>query len=556
MKTRVYKCDVDGYCSSAILINYLYEIFPDWVEKHVSWYHHTGKQHGLNDVIDDLISCDYKLVITPDSGTNDAKECQMLYSKGTKIIVLDHHLPEPVSKESPAIIINNQFSSYPNKNLCGCGVVYQFCRYFDNITGNHKADNYLDLVALSLTADMMSLKSYETKHLVNKGFKTENIHNPFIYYMWQKNKFKLGDSITSWGAAFYIAPLLNAIVRSGTQDEKESVFCSMLNHLAFKKVLSNKRGHKLGEEETLIEQVMRICTNVKNRQTKAVDAGMKQLEKRIEENNMLNNKVLLFLINSGEIDNGIIGLVANKIMAKYQRPCCILTRVEEEIIIPVWDENIDYWDSQADIYGGKWEKGNYINKKFIKIAYQGSARGCDKIGITDFKKICNDSRCIDWTIGHANAFGVCISENKIDTFIKETNKTLKDISDEPIYYVDYIYYGINVNPQNIIDIANMDCYWGKDIEEALIAIKGLKVTEDMITLMSPDKSPTLKITLPNRVSIIKFGSSQEEYEKISTNGYVELDIIGKCNKNEWNGNITPQIFIEDYDIVDSAKYYF
>lgn len=142
--------DVDGYCSSAELINYLHDIYPDWVEKHVFWYHHTGKQHGLNDVIDDLMSGDYKLVVTPDSGTNDAKECQILYSKGIKVIVLDHHLPEPISEKSPAIIINNQLPPYPNKDLCGGGVVYQFCRYLDVVTGNNKADNYLDLVALSL----------------------------------------------------------------------------------------------------------------------------------------------------------------------------------------------------------------------------------------------------------------------------------------------------------------------------------------------------------------------------------------------------------------------
>ena len=36
----------------------------------------------------------------------------------------------------------------------------------------------------------------------------------------------------------------------------------------------------------------------------------------------------------------------------------------------------------------------------------------------------------------------------------------------------------------------------------------------MVTLMSPDKTPTLKIVLPNKVSIIKFGSRQEEYDKI------------------------------------------
>ena len=45
-----------------------------------------------------------------------------------------------------------------------------------------------------------------------------------------------------------------------------------------------------------------------------------------EDENLLNHKVLLFLLEPGEIDKNIAGLIANKMMAKYQRPCCILTK--------------------------------------------------------------------------------------------------------------------------------------------------------------------------------------------------------------------------------------
>lgn len=132
--------------------------------------------------------------------------------------------------------------------------------------------------------------------------------------------------------------------------------------------------------------------------------------------------------------------------------------------------------------------------------------------------------------------------------------------DEPMYYVDYIYEGNQVEAQHILDIANYEEFWGKDIDEPMIAIKNLKVSRDMITLMSPDKKPTLKITLPNKVSLIKFGSSQEEYDKLCPdNDYtvVEVNIVGTCNKNEWNGWITPQVFIEDYELSDKPnKYYF
>jgi hypothetical protein len=72
------------------------------------------------------------------------------------------------------------------------------------------------------------------------------------------------------------------------------------------------------------------------------------------------------------------------------------------------------------------------------------------------------------------------------------------------------------------------------------------------------KNNTIKISLPNGISIMKFDADEDLCDKLTTanTGYVEMDIVGKCNKNEYFGNITPQIFIEDYNIIDSNKYYF
>lgn len=58
--------------------------------------------------------------------------------------------------------------------------------------------------------------------------------------------------------------------------------------------------------------------------------------------------------------------------------------------------------------------------------------------------------------------------------------------------------------------------------------------------------------------MIKFNASDELCQKLQeeNTGYVELDIVGKCSTNEWLGNVTPQILIEDYQITDNLKYYF
>lgn len=528
-------CDCDGFTSAALLINYLYDLFPTYIETGLKWFVHEDKQHGLADCMDYINSHDFKLVIVPDAGSNDYDYHKELKDRGIDVIVMDHHLADEVSPY--ALVINNQLSnSYKNKELSGVGVVYQFCRYVDSKMKTNYADNYLDLVALGLTGDMMSLTSIETKHLIHKGFEPNNIHNPYIYEMWQKNKFKLGEHITSIDAAFYIVPMVNAVQRSGTIEEKEVLFKSMLTYEAFKMIPSTKRGCK-GQEERLVEQAVRMSTNVKSRQTRVQDASIEYLEGLIEKRDLMKNKVLFFALEPGKVDKNVAGLIANKFAAKYQRPCCMLTRCEIE------DPNLQLLSMPP--------------KPAMKITYQGSARGYEMSGITNFKDICENTGMVNWTAGHQNAFGISIDEGKIEEFLKLTDEALKDMSSEPIYYVDYIYNGADVDPTAILSISNLNDLWGKDMDEALIAIRDLKVSKELVTVYRKT-SNTLKITLPNKVSLMKFNATDEECEALEnhTGAYVSVDVVGKCKTNEWNGIISAQLFIEDYEITGSGKYLF
>jgi single-stranded-DNA-specific exonuclease len=102
-----------------------------------------------------ILDRDPRLVIVPDAGSNDYEQHKILYDKGMKICILDHH--EAPKKSEWAITINNQLSSYPNKQLCGGGIVWQFLRYVNDF---EKKDGYcyefMDLVALANISDMMS----------------------------------------------------------------------------------------------------------------------------------------------------------------------------------------------------------------------------------------------------------------------------------------------------------------------------------------------------------------------------------------------------------------
>lgn len=66
-------------------------------------------------------------------------------------------------------------------------------------------------------------------------------------------------------------------------------------------------------------------------------------------------------------------------MAKYQRPVCILTKTETKI-------------QGMKIEDLPWDEYEEICIK----SYAGSARGCDKVGLLDFKQVCLDTKVCNY----------------------------------------------------------------------------------------------------------------------------------------------------------------
>ena len=514
--------DCDGHTSSACFINYLYKQFPNYVSEFLDIRIHHGKEHGV--IVDTVLNKGYSIVIVADAGSNQYEEHKALKDAGIDVVVIDHHDAEKVSED--AIVINNQLSeSYPNKSLSGVGMVYKFCSVMDEMLKTKDADSLLDLVALGMIADMMDMRNFGTRHLITKGL--SNIQNPFFKGLVERQAYSLGETVTPIGVAFYIAPLVNATIRVGTAAEKEIMFTAMLNHMAYDQIPSTKRGHK-GEMESRIEQAIRNGTNIRNRQKKARDEGIASVEQTILSEKLYDNKVML-IESTSALDKNLTGLVANQLMAKYQKPVLILRRV------------IDADETTGEV---------------ISETLQGSGRGYDKSELSDLRGFLLESEFFNYAEGHANAFGAGISTEKVKAFTDYANEKLANFDFSACYNVDFIYMSNDFKQQDIIDIGSMKSLWGKGIDEAFIVVKGVKVTRNNITLMSADRNPTIKITLPNGVSIIKFGSSREEYESFLTDGYIELDILGTCAINEWQGNISGQILLKEYEIQQQQAYYF
>ena len=347
-------CDCDGICSFAIIYQYLKRWNPD---KKIEFFIHEGKQHGFSDMMDQLEEKEWSLIIAPDSATNDG---QYIKEFTCPVLILDHHIKEPES-EVPLnmILINNQTSkNYKNKNLCGGGVVWQFCRALDDYFLRDWAYDYIDLCAVSLVGDMMSMLEYENQYLVQTGF--QNIKNTMLRVLLDKQDYSMGGKINPITVAFYIVPLINAMIRVGSMEEKYRLYRSFIEPNEM--VECHKRGAK-GTMERLCIESTRECTNAKAHQDKMKEKIVQELEVKIFKQDLLENQILFVrLDDDDEFPAELNGLVAMVLSAKYHKPTILARR------------NFEGYD-------------------------RGSARAPSNTELTSFKEFLSETGLFEYTLG-------------------------------------------------------------------------------------------------------------------------------------------------------------
>ena len=461
-----------------------------------------------------------KLVIAPDSSSNDYIQHQMLHERGCDVLVIDHHEAEKYSKY--AVVINNQMCDYPNKSLSGVGMVLKFCEYIDSLLKVDYVHMYYDLAAFGIIADVMDLRNLETRYIVKYGL--GHVHNRLFQKMCQMQEYSIMNhgGLSPFTVGWYIGPLVNAVTRSGTNDEKRLFFEAMLDWQSDEEIPSTKRGCK-GQMETKAEQACRNARNIKSKQDKQRDEGVKYIEQIISDKNLTDNKIIAVKLPEGKVNRNFTGLIANQLLSEYKHPILLLSEIKNP------DGTI------------RWE---------------GSARSYDCEGLDNFKEYLKNNSYVYLSEGHKNAFGVGLTDEGFSNFIQETNEELSNCTFNPSHIVDFIWDINEVDKEAIMEIAQYNTIWGQGVDEPEIAITGIMVTKDNLKLMSPDKSPTLKIILPNGVECIKHYFSKEEFDKLIPEvGKVGLmNIVGTCQINNWGGKSTPQLNIKDYDF--KSIYYF
>ena len=505
--------DVDGYTSASLVWNYLADLQGNFGYDFSMEYHvPDGKEHGLDNLMDILGERKVAdLIICADSSSNDYEQHKQLHNLGYDILVLDHHEAERYSED--AIVINNQLSqNYPNKALSGVGVVYKFFEYVETqITHSSPAliQSYLDLVALGEISDVMNMTTLENRWIVDYGL--SHINNKFFKTLVEKQAFSLKSDekpLDQIGVAFYITPLINALIRVGSPIEKERLFQAFITPDL--EVPSTKRGEK-GRMETIATQAARNCTNAKSRQTKERDKASELLDIQIMNNNLDENKILILDAADLDVSNNLTGLCAMNVAAKYKKPV-LLGRITPD---------------------GKEMRGSIRNK--------------DGSPLKDLKSFLSSSGLMSYVEGHANAAGWGCPVSNIDKLIQFANQKLADVDfNEGSYDVDFICKGKDDYISDLIfDLEPGSQYWGQANPEPTIAVTNISVPAAALSVIGQNKD-TLRFNY-NGITYVKF-KCKKLIETLPTSGDLLISIVGRGNINKWAGRETPQIMIDDIEI--------
>lgn len=532
--SKIFICvdsDVDGFTSAAVFYCFLMNTYGVKYNISIDYHVPEGKEHGLQTLMNLFEGQKkYDLIVLPDSSSNDYEEHKRLKDLGYDILVLDHHEADHYSEN--AVVINNQLSkNYENKSLSGVGVVYKFLEYFEHWFADRNyfqedpegmaegwephAQDYLDLVALGEISDMMNMNTIENRYICDYGL--SHINNGFFKELVEKQSYSLGNGpLTQIGVAFYITPLINALIRVGSDLEKERLFEAFL--MPQKEVFSTKRGEK-GQMETLATQSARNCTNAKARQKREMDKATQLLDVQIMNNSLDENKILILNADDLNVSTTLTGLCAMNVAAAYKKPVML----------------------------GRISPDGYL---------KGSIRGREGSELKDLRGFLLESGLMDYVEGHANAAGFSIKESNVDKLTAYANEKLKDINfNEGFYEADFVVQGnCSYLTDMIIDLEKGRALWGQQNDEPVIIVKDITINVSDIQVIGSYKD-TLKFTF-NGVTYIKFKAKALIEELFLQSGKINITVAGRSNLNSFGGKTTPQIFLSEIEVKECSAYDF
>ena len=505
--------DTDGFTSASIVIGYLKERYPDL---QISYALHHGKEHGVElDKVPETAT----VVLIPDAGSNQYDEQEELIRQGRTVIILDHHEVTNF-RETGAILVNNQTSpNFTNKSLSGAGVAYMFIKLMDETTFAGRAPihrNYMDLAAIGIIADAMNMTALGNNYIAYWGL--QNIQNKFMYTLARKQErgIKNPNKLTKIDVAFYMAPVINGVIRSGSMEDKETVFKALITKddpTDYTRVWRGTTYH-----ENLWEMAVRVALNAKGRQDAAKKKSFEWLCEKIRKNGWDQDNVIIATMDEKEstkVSPNITGLIAMELVKEFNKPALVLRATEF---------------NGMSVYGGSGRNGNFY-------------------GLSDLKSFMSNAGAY-YAEGHANAFGCFLVPDQVQQIRNYANSHLDAATfNDTVYEVDYWFHtGESLDKEMLFELASYEDLWGNSIPQPKIAADVNYKMEDILIMGKNNDSLKIKI---DGVDFVAFKCA-DLIQQIKARPEGHATIVGRPQLNVWLGKASVQMVIDDIEIFTPA----
>lgn len=474
--------DADGITGGAILWETLYlmgfKVFPYVPHRKLEGYGFSLK--GI-----DAVKEKYNpgLIISVDHGIAAVDQIAHAKSIGIPVIVTDHHHKQERIPEDAEVIFHIPA-------LSGSGVAYFFAKEIFNdyklaitnyeLLKKYFEIDYLALASIGTIADLVPLTG-ASRSVVKYGLQAfSKIQRKGITCILKEAGIEDGKTISPYEVGFVIAPRINAIGRLEHAIDALRLLCTTNEQRA--RELAGKVGNVNTERQELVKH--------------AVEEAQIQVEK-LKVNGQLPR---LIILHSKDWHEGIIGLIASKIVEQYYRPTIVMTEND----------------------------GNM----------KGSARSIVAFHITDFFTSIKDF-FVNYG-GHRQAAGFSLLKEKLEEFqkiaVEKTSVLISDADLERTVEVDLKIplATISMNLAREIDmmspfgIGNPQASFVSDVQIVTVQLFGKNSEHLKITV----KDPQQKIV---PLEMIKF-SAAEDYDKLSRGQNIQ--IAYQIDINRWNGRET------------------
>lgn len=288
--------DADGVCAGTIVWEVLHQLGAN-VMPYIP--HRKEEGYGLSKLGIDKVKKEFnpKLIITVDHGISASDKIKYAQKLGMDIIVIDHHVK---SRKPPALAIIH------STQLCASGVSWVFIRELAQQVNlnKQKIDLYLDLVALATIADLVPLLGPNrsiVKYGLEKLNKTNRVGLLALINSAALEKGKIG--VVEVG--HMIAPRINAMGRLMHALDAMRLLCTP----------DVDRAYNLAN-----------TLNLTNRKRQLLTADTILHAKNLYREFKKDSK-LIFIAHES-YNQGIIGLVAGKLVEEYFRPAIVVSKGE------------------------------------------------------------------------------------------------------------------------------------------------------------------------------------------------------------------------------------